>query len=216
MHHVYSLFLIPILALHLFEYAESTNMSTEKKTPSPPTKVGPPRGSEPKKSEDDLSWVDARMDRVMASWPARPYLLRIRGETDPFRLTEEQERQWIAGTHFAPGEGHFQYTTFFPPDPRDSLLEAVPLPSYPGWPDPAIESQETKPGPKPTATAKPKKKITLEAYKARRAAKLAVSQNSGDGTTPLEAVPMSASTSSQSIMSDNTMAKQSDSLDGMK
>lgn len=209
MNHRDILLLIVIIALKLVSYTPFIGMSTEHTTPAQPAPSGLPHGTEPNGTEDDLSCVDAKLDdlRETRSWKQ---FVPVLPSFPEFKITEEQHRQWTAGTWFGPGEEMLQYMTSFPPDPESSILVAqydcYDTKTEESKAQETVELEPVKPDPIATAPVKPRKKLTLAEYNARKAAKGAAGNNS-DTTTPLGSVPMSASTSSQSNMSVVTTAK---------
>ncbi|KAI9814524.1 MAG: hypothetical protein M1826_002197 [Phylliscum demangeonii] len=68
--------------------------------------------------------VDQKIDQLKRLLPAEPYLLRLRSDVS-FRLSDEQRRQWTAGTPFGPGEEELQYMTFIRRDARHGLLTTI-------------------------------------------------------------------------------------------
>ncbi|KAI9784082.1 MAG: hypothetical protein M1816_001054 [Peltula sp. TS41687] len=137
-------------------------------------------------TDEDPTGVEEKIDALSKAGRFKPCLLHIPNGPE-FILTDEQYRLWTEGTFWTrPGEEYLQYMTTFRPDPNDSILAAIEDWDYPY-------------SPRKKAVIKPKNKITFDQYCAR---KKASREEGGDGTTPLGSVPMSTSTSSQSIFSD--------------
>ena len=128
----------------------------------PPPSTAADQSLIPEKSGAEYKIVEAdrNIDRLRTTLPKKPYLLRL-DSIPPYRLTEEQRRQWTAGTPFGPGEEELQYMTYIHRDPSETLCEVIE-----DWEVPdttKLQQNGSKAGP-----TKKIKKITLDAYRNRR------------------------------------------------
>ncbi len=118
-------------------------------------------------SSVDMTDVNRKIDQLRQILPPTPYLLRTKSKYT-YTLTPEQEEQWTKGSPFENGEE--QYMTNIPwPDAR-GILEAVPGPPIEGS---QMMSRSASGGSTSSGSSMgklPRKKITLEEYRARKKA----------------------------------------------